>query len=117
MTPFKCYDILEQVMDDVTDELSADWLVIDKELDRVKKFCEGIDDLLDRFGGVGLTAEVDHNMMIHITVESDDIVIHKGEHDIYELMDYCQEMRFYPSDDNNLCVEYVMRGIWFQTMR
>lgn len=110
--PFKCFDVLEQVLDDMTDELGPEWSVNEVQYNNIVKFSDGIDSILDRFSGVGLSAEVDQDMMIHITIETDDIVIRKGETQFYELMEYSTAIKFFSSEENNLCVEYTLKGIW-----
>ena len=110
--PFKCFDVLKQVLDDMSNELGAEWVVDEVQYDSVVKFCDGIDLILDRFDGVGLSAEADQDMMIHITIETDDIIIHKGETQFYELMEYSTAIKFFSSEENNLCVEYTLKGIW-----
>lgn len=110
--PFECIDVLDQVLDEMTDELGTGWVVDKSQYDNIVKFCDGIDSILDRFSGVGLSAEVDQDKMIHITIETDDIVIRKGETQFYELMEYSTAIKFFSSEENNLCVEYTLKGIW-----
>lgn len=113
MVPIKCYDVLEPVLNETTERFGAVWKQNEAYTKILQQYCSAIDGFLEEFNAYGVSAEVcEEDLTIHITMESDDMVIENKKHLFYQIMVRSIAVRFRPSEDNNLEVEFVFPSIW-----
>lgn len=113
MVPFKCYTVLEPVIEETSSRFGALWKKNDKNVEILKQYCDAIDGFMEEFEAVGMSAEVcEEDLTIHITMECEDMVMDKKTHMFYQIMMRALSVKFSVSEDNNLNVEFVFPSVW-----
>ena len=108
---FKCYDIVEMVINEATNRFAPLWEVNDRYNDILKSYCQVIDIIADRNSCESYDVEVDEERMtIKIELECQDF----ESEDTYltELIKHTVEFGFSVSDENTLLVRFVFPSIW-----
>lgn len=113
-----CYDVVSFSIDAASKTFSPIFVVNNDRLDILKNYCENIDKLSERFGGVYYDTEVDEeDMTIRISLGC-------HEFEVYDVMDpFCslvnRSMSFSVSKaEEHDCIEltFIFPSIWERTL-
>lgn len=113
MPELKCFNVASLVIDEATEQFSPLWKVDKEKLTIFNQYCTVIDELVNEFGGLELTVDVDDiKLTISIEVVCEDITIQESKHRFYDLAERAIELSFMKSEDGDVVVRFVFPSIW-----
>ena len=114
MSFVKCFDVVQMVVDEASNQFAPLWKVNEEKLNELKEKCADVDSMILDFGGEGIEVEVDDiKLTISITVSCCDGVIVEGGIVFLRVVNDALSVGFTKSKDGEgVDVTRVFPGIW-----
>lgn len=113
MSFIKCYDIVEQVINVVTERYSGQIVEDSQKKSVIKKYCDEIQRISDEFDGVSYSVDVDEKSMdIEISLVCEDMESNKNDVEFVDMVKNSKEINVSYYDDDHYKIKFVFEGIW-----
>lgn len=114
MEVIKCFDIVDMVLAEATNQFSPIWVENPEKKKILKQYCDVLDRVCDDFSGDSFEVEIDDiKMTISIKMFCSEITIESKSHPLFEIIKRAKSVTFaYEPEDNNMSLELVFPSIW-----
>lgn len=115
MKAFSCFDVVTFVTDEATKIFATDYKEDWNAKLNLKKQCDAIDSIVERFGGTSLDVDVNkENMEISITLECYSFNSTESDEILYKIISNSKRVVFECSKevDDGIAVSFVFDGFW-----
>lgn len=112
MSFIKCFDVVEMVTTEATEQFGKLLAESDEKKQWLKECCEKIDIIAEQFGGVSYETEVDDETMdITVSLVCGEFETDKSSTVFYGLMRDAKKVTFKSCDDG-IQINFIFDGIW-----
>lgn len=113
MSFIKCFDVVEMVTDEATDQFGSLVQVNEEAKNNLRHCCNMIDDFAQQFGGISYEVDVDDNttdITVSVVCEEFETTIISSK--FYLLVQSVKRMSFSTPEEDLIKVQFVFDGIW-----
>lgn len=109
----KCFDVVTMVTDEATEQFGILLREEQGKKDSLKSYCDIIDTLAERFGGVSFEVEVDDETTnITVSLVCEEFEIDSCSDKFYELVSAAKRIGFKAADNDMVQINFEFEGIW-----
>lgn len=113
MESVKCYDVVEMVLDEATEQFGSLMHESEEERTIIEDCCSIIDELSEKFGGVSYEAGVDDKTLeIIVSLVCGEFETDAVSSRFCELSNHTKKIKFSSENDEMIKIEFIFEGIW-----
>ena len=113
MRQVNCFDVVSEVVDEATNRFSPIWKPVSENINILRQYCDGIDNIADEFDGVSYEVSVDEiTMDISLSLTCKEITVLSGDHILYKLLERVCSCEFSSPDPDTICITFTFPPIW-----
>lgn len=113
----KCFDVVEMVTDEATEQFGSLLRVDVERRYRLKNYCEMVDSIAEQFGGASYEVKVDDETTdITISLVCDEFETDTMSSSFYKLARETKKMGFKACGEEQIQIDFTFDGIWVRAL-